>query len=196
MSREEYIAEFDELHLLASGLLNMDAEEAVTTVESLLIHAYLMGRRHACDDLEFDEGDMAYFDSLMAERANAQRMEETIYHRFGGKDFADRIREYWLVGDLAALRRVIETEYHRDYNAGTFDLGRDYSARTGTSLYKQWHTKEDDRVRETHDPLDWTTVPFGEDFWTFDDDHAPYPGFFTKVDNNANCRCWVTLTRQ
>lgn len=195
MSRNEYIAEFDELHLLASSLLSMDAEQAVTTVEELLIHAYLMGRRHACDDLDLDEGDIAYFLSLMEERENAQRMADTIYHRFDGRDFADRIREYLQTGDEAGLRRVIETEYHRDYNAGTDDLGKDYSDHTGRELRKQWNTMEDDRVRDTHDPLDKVIVRANEEFWTFDDDHAPYPGYFTKVENNANCRCWVTLIK-
>ena len=195
MSRNEYIAEFDELHLLASGLLSMSAEEAVQAVEALLIHAYLMGRRHTCDDLDIDEGDMAYFMMLMEEREAAERLNATICKEYDGKDFADRVREYWATGDEAGLRRVIETEYHRDYNAGGADLAEDYTKRhPGAYLWKQWQTMEDERVRDTHDPLDYVQVPLNEDFWTFDDDHAPYPGAFRKVSNNANCRCWLTYS--
>ena len=195
MSREEYIAEFDELHLLASDLMTMGADEAVTAVEDLLIHAYLMGRRHTCEDLDIDEGDMAYFESLMAERASAQRMSDTISKEFAGKDFADRVREYWALGDIAALQRVIETEYHRDYNAGGEDLATDYRKRYPSSaVYKQWQTMEDDRVRATHDPLDYVRVRVGDEFHTWDGDHAPYPGAFTKVENNVNCRCWLTYS--
>lgn len=32
-----------------------------------------------------------------------------------------------------------------------------------------------------------------EEFWTFDGDHAAYPGGFTKAENNVNCRCTVEL---
>ena len=190
MSREDYLNEFDELHLLGEELISKSQDEAVRTLEDLFIHAYLLGRRHVCDEL--DEGDWAYFDELMRSREEAQKMQETIYLKIDDKDFEDRVREYIAAGDVNRLNTVISTEYHRDYNAGGESLAENYSDKHGVKLNKQWFTMLDDRVRDTHDYLESTIVPLGEDFYTYDDDHAPYPGMFEKASNNCNCRCWVS----
>jgi hypothetical protein len=52
----------------------------------------------------------------------------------------------------------------------------------------------DDRVRDTHDPLEGVTVDWDEEFYTWDNDHAPYPGAFEKPENSVNCRCWLTYS--
>ena len=190
MSREDYLSEFDELHLLGEELINKSADEAVRTLEDLFIHAYLLGRKHTCDEL--DEADWAYFEDLMKEREEAQKMQDAIFLKIDDKDFEDRVREYIASGDAGRLSTVISTEYHRDYNAGGDSLAQDYMDKHGVKLRKQWNTMLDDRVRETHDYLESKTVEFDGDFYTFDDDHAPYPGQFEKAENNCNCRCWVT----
>jgi hypothetical protein len=51
----------------------------------------------------------------------------------------------------------------------------------------------DEKVRDTHKYLEGMTVALDEEFYTYDGDHAPAPHGFTKVENNANCRCVVTL---
>jgi hypothetical protein len=189
MSREEYLAEFDELHLLGEELITRSADEVVRTLEDLFIHAYLLGRRHTCDEL--DEADWAYFEDLMNSEEEARKMQDAIYKKFDDEDFEDRVRKYVADGDAGRLANVIATEYHRDYNAGGESLAQNYMSLTGKSLLKEWFTMEDDRVRETHDPLDGVRVEIGKDFYTWDNDHAPYPGEFEKAENNVNCRCWV-----
>jgi hypothetical protein len=54
---------------------------------------------------------------------------------------------------------------------------------------KTWVTMMDDRVRDTHDYLEGETVGIGEDFYTYDGDHASAPGLFELAENNVNCRC-------
>ena len=46
----------------------------------------------------------------------------------------------------------------------------------------------------TQFPFQDPPVPLEEEFFTFDGDHAAYPGGFTKAENNVNCRCIVRLT--
>ena len=58
---------------------------------------------------------------------------------------------------------------------------------------KTWGTMLDESVRETHSYLESVSVPLEEEFFTFDGDHAPYPGLFQKAENNVNCRCFVIL---
>lgn len=194
MSREEYLAEFDELHLLAADIITDAPETAVNKVEELLIHAYLLGRKHTCDDLDIDEGDMAYYEDLMSEKEQAERMADSIYKRYDGKDFEDKVREYVASGDEGRLGNLIASEYHRDYNAGGESLAQDFKQNTGKSYQKTWCTMMDDRVRDTHDPLEGVTVDEDEEFYTWDNDHAPYPGAFEKASNNCNCRCFISYS--
>ena len=101
MSREEYLQEFDELHLLAAEIITDAPGTAVSKVEELLIHAYLLGRKHTCDEL--DEADWAYYEDLLSEKEQAERMADAIYKRYDGKDFEDKVREYVPVGMAVIL---------------------------------------------------------------------------------------------
>ena len=68
-----------------------------------------------------------------------------------------------------------------------------YQSSVGYGVTKNWYTVMDDKVRETHRYLEGASVSLDEEFWTFDGDHAAYPGGFTKAENNVNCRCTVEL---
>ena len=83
-----------------------------------------------------------------------------------------------------ALVRIAETETHRIANTAALGAAKQAGAR-----FKTWATMLDDRVRETHDYLEGETVEIGEDFYTFDGDHASAPGLFELAENNVNCRC-------
>lgn len=54
---------------------------------------------------------------------------------------------------------------------------------------------EDDKVRDTHDYLEGMSVGIDEEFYTYDGDHALYPGGFENAQNNVNCRCFLTYTK-
>ena len=60
-------------------------------------------------------------------------------------------------------------------------------------LTKTWKSMKDDKVRDTHDYLDGMTVGFDEDFYTYNGDHAKYPGLFGVPEEDVNCRCLVHL---
>ena len=109
-----------------------------------------------------------------------------------GETFRDRIRTQFDEDSLDGILRIIDTEAHRDYNAGVLDAGDESGV---ADLRKQYHTMKDGKVRDTHDYLEGMVVGIDDYFYTFDGDSALAPGGFTDPGNNANCRCWITLVR-
>ena len=157
-------------------------DEAIDDALSLLIKAYKDG----CD----------YFGYLFAfDFVDIEKMNESVYFKIDGKDFADRLREYYNNNDFESFNRVILTEYHRNYNQGSLDTATRYQTETGEVIYKQWVTMMDERVRDTHDYLEGKRVPLDELFYTFDGDSALMPGGFYKPENNINCRCVLRFSK-
>ena len=116
-------------------------------------------------------------------------MDESIYKKFDGLDFADRTLSYAELGDKESIVRVAETDGHRVYQDGG------YQGAKGYVKTKTYQTMQDLKVRDTHDYLQGITVGIDEEFYTFDGDSARYPGDFKTPQNNINCRCWVTYNR-
>lgn len=117
-------------------------------------------------------------------------MDESIYKKYDGLDFADRALSYAELGDKENIVRVAETDGHRVYNDGGFQGAKSAGART-----KTWLTMLDDKVRDTHSYLEGMTVGIDERFYTFDGDSARYPGDFSLPQNQINCRCEVAYNR-
>lgn len=178
----------DELNILtAESYESVEGSDYATRVEhitddflSFLIRAYTLGIRNA---------------SLMVHQelpTDVDRMYEAIFVLIDGKTFEDRVADHVRTDSLGLLQTLAESEFHRVYNRAVDDGGRYYTA-TGNHLDKTWYTMLDERVRGTHQYLEQMTVPFEAEFYTYDGDHTFYPGGFTKVKNNANCRCIVLL---
>ena len=87
------------------------------------------------------------------------------------------------------LIRIAETETHRDANTAALETAQKAGAKN-----KTWVTMLDDKVRETHVYLEGMTVSIGDDFYTYDGDHAPAPGLFDLAENNVNCRCELVFS--
>lgn len=112
-----------------------------------------------------------------------------------GQTWRERVWGYYESGgSLYDITRIAETDATRIYNQGAVDAVVANGATAGTM--KRWRTMNDDRVRDTHDYLEGMVVPFDSDFWTYDGDHAEYPGGFTLPENNVNCRCVVEVFRE
>lgn len=184
-----YLLAIDELNVLtatsyqmaegdAAGRLNQITDDIL----SFLINAYTLGIRNAGIMLDSDLS------------VNVDKMEDAIFLVIEGKTFADRVADHVGGNDLGGLQNLVESEFHRVYNAAVQDGGKEYVDNGTFGVTKTWYTVKDDRVRETHQYLEGQSVPLEEEFFTFDGDHAPYPGRFIRVENNANCRCIVLLT--
>lgn len=90
------------------------------------------------------------------------------------------------ITDKEKLERMIACEANRCFNSGVLEAGK------GENVTKTWETMEDEKVRDSHWFLQGKTIPFEEEFVTFDGDSALAPGMFQEADNNVNCRCWVS----
>ena len=110
---------------------------------------------------------------------------ETVNKEVAGKTWKERVEDYFASGgNVDDIVRIAETETHRIANTSALKTAKETGAK-----FKTWATMLDDRVRETHDYLEGETVEIGEDFYTFDGDHASAPGLFELAENNVNCRC-------
>ena len=122
--------------------------------------------------------------------------DKAVNREIAGETFRDRVQNLFEDSVLTPpsvpdLLRIVETESHRDYNAGVYDAGK----KSGVSLKKQWVTMADDRVRDTHEYLEGAVVGLDDRFYTYDGDSALHPGDFENPANNVNCRCVITLAR-
>ena len=184
-SLNHYLTKLDELNVITLEIYYSakKVKDVVDDIFELLVDAYLLGNDHASEMMQ----TMTVVDQDL--------MEAAIYRRIDDKDFADRAAEHVRNGDVAALQTLVESEYHRVHEEGVADGVRQFTRETGIPVAKTWRTVGDDRVRDTHDYLEGTTIPIGDMFWTYDGDSALQPGGFANAENNVNCRCWLDYTR-
>lgn len=216
---KRYLVTLDEIHkaMPVSLALAERPEDVVEDVLSYLIDAYLAGSSATAEMLDLAPLLVALDEDVgrvsrqganesftpaeglsLDEEPEAPQtdvdtaaMESAIYLLIEGKTFADRVLEYALLDDVEGIRTVAETEYHRVYNTAADQTARSAPGRVS----KRWRTVGDDVVRETHRYLEGMEVPLDAEFYTYDGDHAAFPGGFTQARNNVNCRCIVTYTR-
>ena len=183
----DYSLHFDEINaLVAYSFVKITDRDYVKSIIddilSLLIEAYVLGINHTATMLDYEIP------------VNSGDMYDAIYFIIEGKNFEDRVIEHLSKDDLTALQTLVETEYHRIYNAAVLDGAAYYNHETGTDVLKTWVTVGDERVRDTHSYLEGQSVLLDELFFTYDGDSAPYPGGFRKAQNNVNCRCIIILS--
>lgn len=155
------------------------AEKVSEDLLDILILAYRQGVSDTGKALNVDVED------------SIDEMFEIIYTKIDGKTFEDRVEDHIADGADGRLRTLAESEAHRVYEAAAYTTATHASEEAGIDVGKRWMTMQDLRVRETHEYLQGDVVPLGEEFYTFDGDHAQYPGGFTDPSNNVNCRCWL-----
>ena len=170
--------------------------------------------RKRCEDIIFDLLTMGYVYGIEVAGLDLEtdipvdnaRMREVAMLPTAGETFAQRldhhINEFEQSTEdvvaatdklVNALSVLAETETHRTINQGIVDGAEWYEAETGQTVYKQWVTMRDDRVRDTHDYLEGATVPLNARFYTYDSDSARFPGDFADPSNNVGCRCLIRL---
>lgn len=182
---KHYLTKLDELNVITLEIYYSakSVKDIVDDIFELLVDAYLLGNDHASEMMN----TMTVVDTDL--------MEAAIYRKIDGVDFEDRAEQHVRQGDVTALQTLVESEYHRVHEEGVADGVRQFTRETGIPVLKTWRTVGDERVRDTHDFLDGTTIPMGDLFWTYDGDSALQPGGFANAENNVNCRCWLDYTR-
>lgn len=119
-------------------------------------------------------------------------MNGSIFRKIADKTWEERVSEYLddEAGTVDEIIRVVDTDLNRVYNDSILDVGE----RADGTVMKTWQTMEDDRVRDTHFPLQSVKIPVDARFYAWDGDSARYPGDFTLPENNINCRCRISLS--
>ena len=152
-----------------------DVEDIIDEILDLCLLAYANGVRYIAEEFNIDVGL----------EPTADELERVIYQEIDGETWEQRVRHWYEEGGTEAdIVRIAETESHRVGNTAADEAAIQAGATT-----KTWVTMRDDRVRETHEYLEQTSVPIDSRFYTFDGDSARFPGDFTLAENNINCRC-------
>lgn len=172
-------------------------EDRMDEILELLILSYLYGNEAANDMLyrtEIETRMQSETETIRIVPIDTDSMNGSVYRDIAGENWEQRVSDYYDSEDGTAddVIRVLDTDSHRVYNDAIEDVGERSSGR----IYKTWETMLDDRVRDTHEWLQSVRVPLNERFYTYDGDSARYPGDFTLPQNNINCRCRISLSRQ
>lgn len=194
----------DELNVLVEKNFTTNADEMTDYIESLLILGYKMGIEATISELNGEPeettieeeqaefgGDTDIEDYVVDMDIDIDKLQEALFAQIAGQTFEQRVRQYASDGDLTGVKKVAETEFHRMYEQSALETATKLSKEKGKSINKTWFTMLDDKVRDTHDYLEGTTVGLDEKFFTYDGDSALYPSGFENAENNVNCRCTV-----
>lgn len=162
-------------HFGASGKVKSkkDEEDIIDELLDLFLLAYAMGNSVTRENLPSNYEPS--LDDVMG----------VVDAKVAGKTWRERVEEYFSSGGTEAdIARIADTETHRIANTAALNT----AIESGATL-KTWVTMLDDRVRDTHFPLEGVSVPIDADFYTWDGDRAQAPGLFERAENNVNCRC-------
>ena len=83
--------------------LSKNKQQMIDGILDYLIYAYIWGVEDVSDALGKNI------------EPNAEEMKKAIYRKIDGKDFEERLNEYADLNDFESIKRVAETETHRDY---------------------------------------------------------------------------------
>ena len=141
-------------------------------------------------------------------RADIDEVEKTINKPIKGKTWRQRVEDIYTAdkgasttspttgqlpsatepthGTISDVIRIIETEAHRDSNAGAF-----HTATRAGAKEKVWKTMLDDRVRDSHQYLEGVVAPINGEFYSADGHKTKYPGQWGIPEEDINCRCWL-----
>lgn len=194
---------FDELNTLKEEITDVMALPVAERKEyedffydeilDLLIMSYVFGNEAANDMLSLSDDD-----AIEIER---NKLTESVDKKIAGKNWKERFREYFENEDATAedIMRVAETDSHRIYNEAIYAVGE--AADSGAAgekakgvVMKTWETMLDDRVREQHQYLEHTTIPFDSYFYTYDGQPTLAPGMFGVPQLDIGCRCRLRLS--
>lgn len=153
-------------------ITNSPKKKETDSILDLLIMAYMYGVEDVSLSLN---GDF---------KADKNKLEKSIYKKIDGKTWVDRLK------DTDDVKRIVVSEAHRVFSDGQWDTA------DGKATHKIWHTREDDKVRDTHWYIDNLKVGINDYFYTLDGDRALKPYGFEEASNNVNCRCFLEYRRE
>lgn len=138
------------IHFNAEGRIasKQDAEDIIDEMFDLLLLSYATGNTAVNQDMGSD------IEPTLEDVLAVVELE------IEGKTWRQRVMDYYENGgDEYDIRRIAETESHRDANAAAYETAKRAGATT-----KTWNTMQDDRVRDTHEYLQGVSAPIDGSF--------------------------------
>lgn len=178
---------FDDINILENGIEEQFApgsgrkprkEDLIDEVTDLFVMTYFFGTRDVSEQM----GENV--------EPSVEDARAVIEERFDDKNYIDRLNDYYENGTAADIKRVIDTDAHRIYNAALYDGAKKLGA-----TYKTWNTMQDPKVRDSHEFLEGSTIPIDAEFYSYNGHHTYYPGQWGIAEEDVNCRCWVTFSK-
>lgn len=115
-------------------------------------------------------------------------ISKAINKEIEGKDYRQRLEEYFSSGTPYDIARVIETDAHRIYNTAIYESGLKAGATT-----KTWNCMMLPTSRDTHIYLDGTTVPIDAEFYNYKGESTMFPCEWGIAEEDCNCLCTITV---
>lgn len=150
----------------------------IDEVEELLEMDYVLGTQDAAQQLGL---------SITADYGD---IRNAIDKKIDGKDYKERISEYFENGTPYDIARVISTDAHRVYNEAVYE-----AAKSAGATSKTWNCLMLPTSRDTHIYLNGTTVPIDAEFYNYRGESTMYPGQWGIADQDCNCLCWLTYNK-
>lgn len=117
-------------------------------------------------------------------------VDAIINMKIEGATWKDRVWTWYEEGGTEAdIVRIAETEAHRDGNTGAFE-----AAILAGATQKTWVCMMLPTSRDTHIYLDGTTIALEDEFYTFEGNHAMFPGQFGVAEEDVNCLCELSFS--
>jgi SPP1 gp7 family putative phage head morphogenesis protein len=113
-----------------------------------------------------------------------QELDESAAAGEGHAELVARIDDVFDDAHESRAPLIARTETTPAYNFASEEAWK----QSGVVEGKEWLSAQDDRVRDEHVLLDGTVVAL-DDWFEVGGDRAQYPGGFSSVHLNANCRC-------
>lgn len=195
-----FLAKFDEINKLGKAWLKVSEDEALSNFEDFLIEGYLLGFAEAKSLLGIKDKELNPY------------IHSPLSHSYLGVTVGKKFSDYFKEEDTTSMARLMDSEYHRNFNYGMFEAANDAQWKhkevkdefgnvtyeplipSNKKIVKKWVTMGDEKVRDTHEFLNGVKVDLHERFYTYDGDSAMFPSDFQLASNNTNCRCVLSFS--
>jgi hypothetical protein len=155
-----------------------EVDKYIDEVTDLFVTAYVFGTIEVSQQLG------------QAIEPDISEMRSVIEERFDGKNYRDRLNEYLESGTEYDVRRVLETDAHRVYNAALFT-----GAKKAGATQKTWNCMMLPTSRDSHVYLDGVTIPIDAEFYSINGGKTLYPGQWGIAEEDCNCLCTLTFSK-
>ena len=145
---------------------------------------------------QLERGDRALFERALRDKRFDGQVRRAIERgepltRTQINRMVDRYRERFIAHRAKTIGR---TEAMRAVHAGKEEMFRqaiEAGELNPENMTREWNTRQDNRLRDSHDAMHGQVIPFKDSFVSGKGNRAQNPGAFGVAEEDINCRCTV-----